>query len=76
MLLNFGIIIFRIKLTELTPSDFDYIRTAALINVFLPNAALIRVNTVSKSNSAFTKVFSNAILVVSGFVLQNLAKWV
>lgn len=76
MLLNFGIIIFRIKLTELTPSDFDYIRPAVLINFFLPNAVLIRVNTENRTNSAFTTVFSNAVCVFSGFVLQSLAKWV
>ena len=76
VLLNFGIVIFRIKLTELTPFDFDYIRIAALINFFLPNAALIRVNTVSRSDSAFTKVFSGAIRVFSGFVLQSLARLV
>ena len=30
---NYGIIIFRIKITELTSFDFDYIRAAALIRV-------------------------------------------
>ena len=68
--------IFRIKLRELSPSDFDYIRTTALINFFLPNAALIPVNTVNRPDNAFTKVFSNAIRVFSGFMLQSLARLV
>ena len=42
----YGIFIFGVKLTELAFFDFDYIRAVALINFFLPNAALIGVNTV------------------------------
>ena len=43
MFFYYGIIIFRIKLTELTSLDFDYIGAAAFTNYFfLPNAALFR----------------------------------
>ena len=34
MFFYYGIIIFRIKLTELTSLDFDYIGAAAFINYF------------------------------------------
>ena len=43
MFFYYGIIIFRIKLTELTSLDFDYIGAAAFFYYFfLPNAALFR----------------------------------
>ena len=43
---NLGITIFRIKLTELTSFDYDYIGAMALVKANDPNAALIRVNRV------------------------------
>lgn len=46
--MNYGVIIFRIKLTAVTSFDFDYIRQRRLLIFFLPSGALIRVNTVCR----------------------------
>ena len=46
--MNYGVIIFRIKLTAVASFDFDYIRPRRLLLFFLPNGVLIRVNTVCR----------------------------
>ena len=60
---------FRVNLAGLTSSDFDYIRAAALITVFVKRgaytrAALIRVNTV-RSNIVHLTVRYVSLLFVS-----------